>query len=82
MPSDLTSLDALVASPFVRLAQLLQGVEPGAAPIDLSLGEPRAPLPDFVTPILDARASEFSRYPPIRGLPALREAIAAWIGRR
>ena len=82
MPSDLTSLDALVASPFGRLARLLEGFAPGAAPIDLSLGEPRAPLPDFVTPILASHAGEFSRYPPIKGLPELRGAIAAWMGRR
>jgi N-succinyldiaminopimelate aminotransferase len=26
--------------------------------------------------------SEFGRYPPIRGIPALRQAIADWVGRR
>ena len=81
-PSDLTSLDALVASPFGRLAQLLDGIEPGARPIDLSLGEPRTKLPSFVPPVLAAHVAEFSRYPPIKGIPALRAAIAAWMARR
>ena len=84
MPTDgtATALDAIVASPFSRLAGLLAGIEPGAKPIDLSLGEPRAMIPSFLGPILQERLGEFGRYPPIRGIPALREAIAAWIGRR
>jgi N-succinyldiaminopimelate aminotransferase len=84
MPTDgkATALDAIVASPFARLADLLAGSDPGANPIDLSLGEPRAMIPAFLGPILQERLGEFSRYPPIRGIAALREAIAGWIGRR
>ena len=78
----LTSLDELVASPFAHLTALLGGIEPGAAPIDLSLGEPRALIPSFLGPILERHLSEFGRYPPIRGIPGLREAIASWLGRR
>ena len=77
-----TSLDELVASPFARLAALLDGIEPGAPPIDLSLGEPRALIPSFLGPILERHLSEFGKYPPIRGIPGLREAIASWLGRR
>mgnify|MGYP003693549659 CR=1 FL=1 len=72
----LTSLDDLVASPFARLAELLDGIAPGAPPIDLSLGEPRALIPSFLGPTLERHLSEFGRYPPIRGIPALRQAIA------
>jgi aspartate/methionine/tyrosine aminotransferase len=84
MPTDgkATALDAIVASPFARLAELLAGIEPGAEPIDLSLGEPRAMIPSFLGPVLQERLGEFGRYPPIRGIPALRDAIAGWIGRR
>jgi aspartate/methionine/tyrosine aminotransferase len=78
----LTSLDELVASPFARLAALLDGIAPGAPPIDLSLGEPRALIPSFLGPTLARHLNEFGRYPPIRGIPALREAIASWLGRR
>jgi N-succinyldiaminopimelate aminotransferase len=77
-----TRLDAMVASPFLRLAQRLDGVKPGASPIDLSLGEPKAMIPPFVGPILQERLRTFGRYPPIRGIPELRQAIAGWIGRR
>jgi aspartate/methionine/tyrosine aminotransferase len=78
----LTYLDDLVASPFARLTALLDGIEPGAPPIDLSLGEPRSLIPSFLGPTLEHHLSEFGRYPPIRGIPPLRQAIAAWLGRR
>jgi N-succinyldiaminopimelate aminotransferase len=78
----LSPLDELVASPFARLTALLHGIAPGAPPIDLSLGEPHALMPAFLGPTLASHLSEFGRYPPIRGIPALREAIAAWLSRR
>lgn len=78
----LTSLDALVASPFARLGELLKGLEPDPQPIDLSLGEPKGLIPPFLGPVLQEHLAEFGRYPPIRGIPALREAIAKWMGRR
>ena len=76
------SLDELGASPFARLAALLAGIDPGAPPIDLSLGEPRALIPSFLGPTLEEHLREFGRYPPIRGIPELRNAVAAWIVRR
>ena len=77
-----TYLDELVASPFARLARLIEGIEPGAHPLDLSLGEPKALMPPFLGPVLQKHLAEFGRYPPIRGIAALRESIADWIGRR
>jgi len=78
----LTHLDDLVASPFARLTELLHGIKPGEPPIDLSLGEPHALIPSFLGPTLERHVSEFGRYPPIRGIPALRQAITDWLGRR
>lgn len=78
----LTALDQLVASPFARLAALLDGLEPGLPPIDVSLGEPAALIPSFLGPAIERHLAEFGRYPPIKGIPALRRAIADWIGRR
>jgi N-succinyldiaminopimelate aminotransferase len=77
-----THLDELVRSPFVRLTLLLEGLAPGAPPIDVSLGEPKALIPSFLGPTLQEHVSEFGRYPPIKGIPALRNAIADWVGRR
>jgi aspartate/methionine/tyrosine aminotransferase len=75
-------LDDLVRSPFVRLTHLLEGIAPGASPLDLSLGEPKALVPSFLGPTLQEHLSEFGRYPPIRGIAPLREAIVGWLGRR
>jgi N-succinyldiaminopimelate aminotransferase len=84
MPHDLAPnrLEELVRSPFARLAHLLEGLTPSLPAIDLSLGEPKALIPAFLGPTLDAHLAEFGRYPPIKGIPALRQAIAAWLGRR
>lgn len=77
-----THLEAVVASPFQRLARLLDGIEPGATPLDLSLGEPKGLIPHFLGPILQEHLGEFGRYPPVRGIPSLRQAIADWLHRR
>jgi N-succinyldiaminopimelate aminotransferase len=77
----LTPLDTLVSSPFARLATLLEGIDPGAEPINLSLGEPQASLPPFLGPAFQEYLREFGRYPPIKGIPELRQAIAEWMGR-
>jgi len=77
-----TRLDDLVRSPFARLSLLLEGTAPGASPIDLSLGEPKALIPTFLGPMLQEHLHEFGRYPPIRGIAPLREAIVEWLGRR
>jgi N-succinyldiaminopimelate aminotransferase len=77
-----TRIDDLVRSPFARLTHLLEGITPGAPPIDLSLGEPKALIPSFLGPTLQEHLSEFGRYPPIRGIAALRQSIVDWMGRR
>lgn len=69
-------------SPFRRLAALISGIEPGASPIDLSIGEPRHAVPDFVAPVLAAGTAAFSRYPPITGSADFRRAVADWLDRR
>src|SRR5262245_37728488 len=76
------SLDELVRSPFARLTLLLDGLAPGAPPVDLSLGEPKALIPSCLGPTLQDHLGEFGRYPPIKGIPTLRNAIADWLGRR
>lgn len=70
--------------PFEKLRQLLAGVAPppGVSPIALSLGEPQHPTPPFLKEALVANLGGLSRYPLTLGLPELRGAIAAWLGRR
>lgn len=70
--------------PFERLAALKKGLSP---PVDrdhiaLSIGEPKHPTPALITDTLIAHLHQLAVYPTTRGLPALREQIAAWLGTR
>lgn len=72
----------VLPSPFQRLGRLIAGVAPGRPAIDLSVGEPRHKVPDFVGPVLAEAVADFGRYPPIKGTAAFRAAVAAWSERR
>jgi N-succinyldiaminopimelate aminotransferase len=78
--STATAVDS--RSPFVRLTELIAGIEPGKPPINLSVGEPQHPIPDFVGPTLAAHLADFGRYPANKGIEPFRRAVAAWLGRR
>ena len=69
-------------SPFVRLTELIAGIEPGKPAINLSVGEPQHPIPSFVGPTLAAHLNDFGRYPANKGIEPFRQAVAAWLGRR
>ncbi len=72
-----------IRSPFTQLRELLDGIVPGnARPIDLTIGEPRGTMPDFLARAIAQATAELGRYPPIRGSAALRTAIADWAMRR
>jgi N-succinyldiaminopimelate aminotransferase len=77
-------LDRLEAYPFERLAALNAGVTPppDLPHIAMSIGEPKAPPPAFVLEVLGRSLAELGSYPSTAGLPALRESIARWLGRR
>ena len=69
-------------SPFVRLTELIAGIEPGRPPINLSVGEPQHPIPAFVGPTLAAHVADFGRYPANKGIEPFRRAVAGWLNRR
>jgi N-succinyldiaminopimelate aminotransferase len=69
-------------SPFVRLNELIANVTPGQPVINLGVGEPQHPIPDFVGPVLQANLKDFGRYPPNQGTERFRTAAAAWLDRR
>jgi N-succinyldiaminopimelate aminotransferase len=69
-------------SPFVRLTELIAGIQPGKPPINLSVGEPQHAIPSFVGPVLAAHLDDFGRYPPNKGIEPFRQAAALWLGRR
>jgi N-succinyldiaminopimelate aminotransferase len=77
-------LDLLQPYPFERLRALFADVEPNAAKraIALSIGEPKHPTPRLITDALAGAGSGLANYPMTVGMPALREAIAAWLARR
>lgn len=71
-----------IQSPFQRLRELLGNEKPGASPIDMTIGEPRHGVPRFVMEIIADKWESFGKYPPIDGVPELRQAIADWLIRR
>jgi N-succinyldiaminopimelate aminotransferase len=77
-----TKASAAGRSGFVRLTELLTGVDPGKPPINLSVGEPRHPMPGFVGQVLADNLAGFGRYPMTRGIDPFREAVALWLNRR
>ncbi len=77
--------DGFVPPPYPhdRLAALRAVAE--AAPgglVDCSVGTPVDPMPEVAVEALVAAAASATGYPPSIGTPALREAAAAWVGRR
>ena len=70
--------------PFDRLRALLDPIEPAAGiePISLALGEPQHPTPDLIRTTVEENASLWGKYPPMKGTPDARAAIAAWLTRR
>lgn len=77
-----TPADTGLVSPFQRLNDLLAPFAPGRAPINLTIGEPRHPVPAFVGPVLAREIDGFGRYPAIRGTDAFRRTVAGWLERR
>jgi aspartate/methionine/tyrosine aminotransferase len=67
---------------FVQLAQLLDPVKPGAAPVSFAVGDPRGQVPAFITEMIARHAHEFGEYPAIHGTPDWRDAAAGWLRRR
>jgi aspartate/methionine/tyrosine aminotransferase len=66
----------------VRAVELLAGVPPGRTTINLSVGEPQHPVPDFVGPAMAGHIASLGRYPLGKGTERFRQAAAAWLARR
>jgi len=80
--ASLQSTPAAGRSPFVRLTELIADIKPGKPVINLSVGEPQHPIPDFVGGVLAANLADFGRYPANKGTEPFRRAVAQWLGRR
>lgn len=76
-------LAALGEYPIAKLQDRARAMRAaGQKLVDFSIGDPREPTPPFIREALAAGVPEISQYPTTRGLPELREAIAAYLGRR
>ena len=78
-------LDLLQPYPFEKLRLLLADTRPertGKPLVDLSIGEPKHDAPQLVKDALAGSLDGLSGYPPTKGDPQLRAAIASWIGKR
>ncbi|MBK8522754.1 MAG: succinyldiaminopimelate transaminase [Betaproteobacteria bacterium] len=78
------NLSKLHPYPFEKLRQLFAGTTPNPQlrEIKLSIGEPQHATPEFIKEALTAGLGGLANYPTTQGLPALRQAIAAWMDRR
>jgi len=77
-------LDRLGDYAFTKLNTLLAPLSPKAntSPIVMSVGDPLHQPPTFVAEVIAENAQLWNRYPPMAGIPAYREAVAAWLTRR
>jgi aspartate/methionine/tyrosine aminotransferase len=69
-------------SPFLRTTELLAPYQPAKPLINLSVGEPKHPVPDFVGPVLARHIADFGRYPINSGIEPFRKAAANWLSTR
>lgn len=78
------NLNKLQPYPFQRLRDLFAGITPNPdyAPINLSIGEPKHATPTLIKDALINNLGGLANYPTTAGIPALREAISAWLSRR
>lgn len=79
-----SALSQLPMYPVERLKSLVADVAlpPGRAVIRFSIGEPRHEPPQVVAHEMAHGDHDFGVYPGVGGSPALRRAVAGWIGRR
>jgi N-succinyldiaminopimelate aminotransferase len=77
-------LERLQPYPFEKLRMLFAGVQPSAnhVPVNLSIGEPKHPTPEFIKRALVDALGGLALYPPTIGSETLRRAIADWLARR
>jgi acetylornithine aminotransferase len=69
--------------PFVRLNDAARRIEArGVDVIDFGMGDPREPTDPLIRQALVDGLRDRMGYPAAVGLPELREAVSAWVGRR
>ena len=74
--------ELLSIHPFERLRILLSEHKPKGEIVELELGAPRHPMPDFTLDVLFEHASLLSEYPQNDGDRNLLKSITCWISKR
>ena len=74
------NLKSLQPYPFEKLRTLFSGrtPNPDLTAINLSIGEPKSPTPDFIKQAVHDHLDALAKYPLTKGEPALREAFSSW----
>lgn len=76
-------LDELGAYPISELQEKARAMrEEGRPLIDFSIGDPIEPTPEFIRRAAAEAIPVVSQYPTVTGLRSLRQAVAAYLGRR
>ena len=77
-------LDRLQPYPFEKLRQLFANVTPNPdySPINLGIGEPQHPTPDFIHQAIIDNMQGLKKYPATLGTLKLRQTIAHWMANR
>jgi N-succinyldiaminopimelate aminotransferase len=68
--------------PFERVRALIGGAPDPKRTLDLSIGEPKHPTPQFIKDALVRALDGLATYPRSIGLVELRTAISSWMARR
>jgi N-succinyldiaminopimelate aminotransferase len=78
------NLDRLQPYPFQKLSALFKNLapRPDSRSINLSIGEPKHPTPEFIKCALAENLEGLAAYPATGGSEPLRTAIAGWLRRR
>ena len=72
----------LPVATWPRLRGLLDAVQPGGDPINMTIGDPQHPMPPFLADAMAREIAGFGGYPNNDGSPALLDSIARWLHRR
>ncbi|MEO5378167.1 MAG: succinyldiaminopimelate transaminase [Magnetococcus sp. DMHC-6] len=76
-------LKRLHAYPFEKFSGLLEGIVPLKTPcLDLSIGEPKHPVPEFIRQTMANSLHGIGQYPTTKGYIELRQAIVDWLTNR
>ena len=77
-------LNKLQPYPFEKLKRLFSNQKPNEklSAINLSIGEPKSPTPDFIKQVVHENLNALAKYPLTKGEPGLRQVFTQWTTHR